>query len=333
MANLLDLVVGQRRDRRSTSRPGLPGSTPSRACHHSNGTTRSASSSVVRSSSSASCVITTIRFARSSPAIGPSICTAGLLSGAALAPVVLGRIGVVQQTDQPADVAGELDVTIDDLGVDVRVEHHGRPPAEHFVGMCREQRDLFVKPATKGVVGDRFADGGREARRIAHGDPVGVDRFRPGGLGSQQTHLRRALPSTPGGRCGRARASRTGRGCSTVRRLLRSSTSLTTATVSNTTITLAVRPASSACRAQKLPSARSDAIPPANASSAATASNRVLRRNASTDCDRRGPTSWRLMSRAAYEVGPTRTRGLRRCSCGTPRSGRRAGGTRCSTEP
>jgi hypothetical protein len=52
---------------------------PSRACHHSSGTIRRASSSVFRSSSSASWVITTIRFASASPAIWPSICTAGLL--------------------------------------------------------------------------------------------------------------------------------------------------------------------------------------------------------------------------------------------------------------
>ena len=162
---------------------------PSRACHHSRGTIRRASSSVARSSSSASCVMTTIRFASSSPAIWPSICTAGLLSRAALAAMVLGRIGVVQQADQPADIAGELDVTIDDLGVDVGVEHHGRPSAEHVVSVGREQGDLFVQPATKSVVGDRLADGGREARRVADGATVGVDRFGPSGLGGEQAHL------------------------------------------------------------------------------------------------------------------------------------------------
>ena len=65
-------------------------------------------------------------------------------------------------------------------------------------------------------------------------------------------------------------------------------------------ITLAVRPASSVCRVQKLPSTTSDTIPPTNARSATMASKRVRRRNASTDCERRGPPSWRLMSRPGY---------------------------------
>ena len=64
-----------------------------------------------------------------------------------------------------------------------------------------------------------------------------------------------------------------------------------TATVNITMMTLEVRPASSACLTQNVPPATSEAIPPANATIAAMASNRVPRRKASTDCERRGPTS------------------------------------------
>src|SRR5690348_8612157 len=80
-------------------------------------------------------------------------------------------------------------------------------------------------------------------------------------------------------------------------RLLRSRTASMTATEIMTTITLAARLASSACRAQKSPSRRSETIPAARARSAAMASIRVPRRSASTDGERRGPASRRVMKR------------------------------------
>jgi len=82
--------------------------------------------------------------------------------GAPLAAVILGRVGVVQQADQPVDIAGELDVTVDDLGVHVCVEHDGGRPAEHLVAVCREHGDLVVQPTTNAVVGVRRLNGGED---------------------------------------------------------------------------------------------------------------------------------------------------------------------------
>src|SRR6476469_9697778 len=90
-------------------------------------------------------------------------------------------------------------------------------------------------------------------------------------------------------------------------RLLRSSTSSMTATESMTMITLAARPARRACRAQKPSSNTSETIPATNATSATMARTRVLRTSASTDRERRGPGSWRLMTWPAYalvDLGP-----------------------------
>ena len=76
------------------------------------------------------------------------------------------------------------------------------------------------------------------------------------------------------------------------RRLLRSSTSLMTATESITTITLATRPASMVCRPQKLPLVASETTPPTNAARATMARSRVRRRSELADRERRGPELW-----------------------------------------
>ncbi|HEY4401654.1 MAG TPA: hypothetical protein VGO38_06440 [Acidimicrobiia bacterium] len=97
----------------------------------------------------------------------------------ALTPIVLRRLGVVQQADQPTDVAGELDVTVDDLRIHIRVEHDRCPSAEDLISVCSKQGDLLVKLATKSIIRDRVAHGGGEGRRVSHYAAVGVDGFRP----------------------------------------------------------------------------------------------------------------------------------------------------------
>jgi uncharacterized protein (TIRG00374 family) len=75
---------------------------------------------------------------------------------------VVGGIGVVQQPPEPGDIAGQLDVAVDDLGVHVGVEHHPGPPAQHLVGVRREEGDLRVQAVAAPGVDDGIADGGGE---------------------------------------------------------------------------------------------------------------------------------------------------------------------------
>src|SRR4029077_2801821 len=88
----------------------------------------------------------------------------GAAPGPALAAWVLGRLGVVEQTVEPAEVADELHVSVDDLGVRVGVEHHRSPAPEQRIAMRGEQGDLLVEVVPADIVGDDPTDGSGEPR-------------------------------------------------------------------------------------------------------------------------------------------------------------------------
>jgi hypothetical protein len=61
---------------------------------------------------------------------------------------MIGGFGVIEETANPSEVAGKLDVPVDQLGVRVGVEHHRGPSPEHLVAVLDEEFDLVVKLTT-----------------------------------------------------------------------------------------------------------------------------------------------------------------------------------------
>lgn len=63
------------------------------------------------------------------------------------------RVRKVQERGDPGDVACQLDVTVDQFGVHIGIEHHGSPSSEHLLGVLSEKSDLVVEThATRFVV-------------------------------------------------------------------------------------------------------------------------------------------------------------------------------------
>jgi hypothetical protein len=70
--------------------------------------------------------------------------------------VVFGELEP-EQAAQPGQVAGQLHVSVDHLGVHVGVQHRRCPSAEYRVVVLHEDRDLVVKALSLVCVGEELA--------------------------------------------------------------------------------------------------------------------------------------------------------------------------------
>jgi hypothetical protein len=82
-----------------------------------------------------------------------------------LPPEVGRRMCGVQEAGDPRDIASQLDVTVDDFGVHVSVQHHRGPLTEHIIGVSGEEGDLVVQAPTALRVVGNFPEGSCQPRR------------------------------------------------------------------------------------------------------------------------------------------------------------------------
>ena len=82
-------------------------------------------------------------------------------------PAILRRLEVVEEAPEPSDPAGKLDMSVDDLGIRIGVEHHRGPSPEHLVVAVDKHRDVIVKLLPPVGVRDKFADRRRKPPSVA----------------------------------------------------------------------------------------------------------------------------------------------------------------------
>lgn len=104
-----------------------------------------------------------------------------------------------EQAAQPRQVARQLHVPVDHLGVHVGIQHHSRPAAEDHVVLLHKDRDLVVKPLPVLRGRDELAQPGGEALCVADRARARVDR-RPSGedVALGRVRLRRHEPGQLG---------------------------------------------------------------------------------------------------------------------------------------
>jgi hypothetical protein len=88
---------------------------------------------------------------------------------------VVGRVRGVQEPADPGELARQLDVAVNNLGVDLGVEHHGGPSAEYLVGLLDKEGDLLVQPGMAIVVSDDPTHGGGQPRGVPNNLGARVD--------------------------------------------------------------------------------------------------------------------------------------------------------------
>src|SRR5262249_36668517 len=109
--------------------------------------------------------------------------------------VLLERLRLVEHAAEPVETSVELDVAINDLRVQTRVDHHIGPASEHVLAVPMELIDQAVELlAAVSAREDRIQRRG-ETRRIEHGLGGGCERAVPELLVRNETgELEQARP-------------------------------------------------------------------------------------------------------------------------------------------